>query len=502
MSLRRALDLTDASLETTSANPRRRGGSLPRRRVAAKRAQTRALLRCVLPMIPSPSSSSSSSSSSRSRLRVVDFAGGSGHLAIPLALVAPHCEVVVVDLKKTSLDILHRRAVAVAEEIGVDGSDLDDLDDVDDDPTRPPLVRPTAIPNLLTCHAPISDYGRAFHVGVALHACGEATDSALRECGRARANFVSCPCCVGKLSTSTKNDPYVYRATNANEPTVTYPQSSVFRRELRLGGGVEDWNALVKAADFGEHGSAVVDACRYRKVAKSLVEMDRLIYMKETFRYDGVALTKMEAPPNEDDDDDDAGASTPKNDVLLGWFDDDDENTSRRRTTTVRGPYDGVANLNEYFSERRWSDENDDHDHDHAITRRSNDDLRYAIRALGSGTTTSVAEAISRPPKSNDDDDVVVEIPSFPSNDGRAETTAAAVATTTESSLEEYEEIRSVLQTFLDDEDARTLEFPKGQSSRIRKLVHHVAELMNLRHWSKGKRNSERFVIVAKRKKA
>ena len=31
---------------------------------------------------------------------------------------------------------------------------------------------------------------------------------------------MSCPCCVGKLSASTKNDPYIYRTTNANEPTI------------------------------------------------------------------------------------------------------------------------------------------------------------------------------------------------------------------------------------------------------------------------------------------
>ena len=59
------------------------------------------------------------------------------------------------DLKKKLLDIRRRRAVAVAEEIGVNTSDLANDDAyTDDEPTRPPLVRPTAIPNLLTCHAP------------------------------------------------------------------------------------------------------------------------------------------------------------------------------------------------------------------------------------------------------------------------------------------------------------------------------------------------------------
>ena len=59
------------------------------------------------------------------------------------------------DLKKKSLDIQHRRAVAVAEEIGVNALDLaNDNANANNDPTRPSLVRPTAIPNLLTCHAP------------------------------------------------------------------------------------------------------------------------------------------------------------------------------------------------------------------------------------------------------------------------------------------------------------------------------------------------------------
>jgi hypothetical protein len=41
-----------------------------------------------------------------------------------------------------------------------------------------------------------------FDVGVALHACGNATDHAIARCVAAGAAFVVSPCCIGKLKFS------------------------------------------------------------------------------------------------------------------------------------------------------------------------------------------------------------------------------------------------------------------------------------------------------------
>ena len=40
---------------------------------------------------------------------------------------------------------------------------------------------------------------RAFDIGIAFHACGSASDFAQLQCMRARAAYVMCPCCIGKL---------------------------------------------------------------------------------------------------------------------------------------------------------------------------------------------------------------------------------------------------------------------------------------------------------------
>ncbi len=46
-----------------------------------------------------------------------------------------------------------------------------------------------------------------FHLGVALHACGPATDLSMEAMLRARAAFVLCPCCVGTASQAERPSP-------------------------------------------------------------------------------------------------------------------------------------------------------------------------------------------------------------------------------------------------------------------------------------------------------
>jgi methylase of polypeptide subunit release factors len=46
---------------------------------------------------------------------IVDFGWGSRHLSIPLALLLPNCEVIVVDLKAASLRLVHEKALQFSE---------------------------------------------------------------------------------------------------------------------------------------------------------------------------------------------------------------------------------------------------------------------------------------------------------------------------------------------------------------------------------------------------
>jgi hypothetical protein len=162
------------------------------------------------------------------------------------------------------------------------------------------------IPNLYTFHGSIETYSRNFDVGVALHACGEASDVTLRACARVGANFVVSPCCVGKLHRNRRN-PYIYHATAGNVPTITYPQSTIISNCLQE----EDlWNDLVRAADYSDLMQVRTPRNATRRTAKALLETDRLLFMKEQYGYQ-TALTRM-----------DPWESSPKNDILLGWHDD------------------------------------------------------------------------------------------------------------------------------------------------------------------------------------
>lgn len=237
---------------------------------------------------------------------IVDFCGGTGHLALPLALLLPHCKVVVVDIGSRSLQLLHEKALRCSDEMQEDSSMDDAVQRQQDDVTYQEQVERqcAGIPNLYIFHGSIETYPNDFDIGVALHACGEATDVTLRACAHVGANFVVSPCCVGKLHRRRAN-PYIYHATSGNIPTITYPQSTLVTAHLE-----EDnmWNNLVKAADYGDFTQVRTPRNATRRTAKALLEMDRLLFMSEAYGYN-TALARM-----------DPWESSPKNDILIGWL--------------------------------------------------------------------------------------------------------------------------------------------------------------------------------------
>lgn len=103
----------------------RSGGRLSGRRARKKEGQISSMIRCVLAMLADSAfgqplhvvgavdeDEASASCGNTARIRIVDFAGGSGHLALPLALLLPRCQVVIVDLKERSLNVAQERANA------------------------------------------------------------------------------------------------------------------------------------------------------------------------------------------------------------------------------------------------------------------------------------------------------------------------------------------------------------------------------------------------------
>lgn len=131
------------------------------------------------------------------------------------------------------------------------------------------------------------DYDRPFDVGIALHACGEATDMVMQQCLDARAAYVLAPCCVGKVKQSA----------------LEYPRSAALRARLSR----VEYAVLAKAADFGHVNSAVSHSAvnKRRRRCKSVLESDRNRRAQEA-QYETFMFVMH--PHN----------ATPKNDILVG----------------------------------------------------------------------------------------------------------------------------------------------------------------------------------------
>lgn len=230
--------------------------------------------------------------------RVVEFCASSGFVALPLAAVgAPGIlEVVAGDMRGKSISILQERA------------DLDPLRD----PVR-------------AIHGRTEDFNEAFDVGVALHACGEASDAVLDACMEARAAFVLSPCCVGRVGvhardeanggadeggrkTSGKGPAQMRRRAAASRDQGdgrVRPRSDALRRALGDGTlAAGRFSDLARAAGYSTT-DVDPDTCR-RRHAKTVVDADRLFFAAEA----GYCTRRFVMTPSD---------CTPLNDVLIGW---------------------------------------------------------------------------------------------------------------------------------------------------------------------------------------
>uniref|UniRef100_A0A452GHY8 Glutathione S-transferase C-terminal domain-containing protein n=1 Tax=Gopherus agassizii TaxID=38772 RepID=A0A452GHY8_9SAUR len=118
---------------------------------------------------------------------IVDFCSGGGHVGIVLAHMLPSCQVVLIENKELSLV----RAKDRSDELGLH--------------------------NIWFIQANLDYFKGAFNIGVALHACGVATDMVIEHCIKAHAAFVICPCCYGFIQNTVK---------------FTFPRSHQFKEVL------------------------------------------------------------------------------------------------------------------------------------------------------------------------------------------------------------------------------------------------------------------------------
>ncbi|XP_066536170.1 glutathione S-transferase C-terminal domain-containing protein [Hoplias malabaricus] len=193
---------------------------------------------------------------------IVDFCSGGGHVGIVLAHTLPECQVILIENKEESLvRAKHRSSQLGLKNIGFIQANLD-------------------------------YFTGAFQIGVALHACGVATDMVLDRCLQSRAAFVISPCCYGFVQNTLK---------------FSFPRSKRFRETLTY----KEHMILCRFADQ----TAVQLPPERRLIGKrcmGLVDLDRS-WAAETHGY-SVRVMTMEPE-----------SCSPKNNMLVGVPADNDK---------------------------------------------------------------------------------------------------------------------------------------------------------------------------------
>lgn len=226
------------------------GASLPPERVDRKTIQVENMISHVRRMI------NCGKERGIERMRIVDFCGGTASLSLALAFIFPQHEFVCLDCKEASLLIAIDRA------------------------------KKSKLQNVRIIDTRIEDYAESFHIGVALHACGHLSDMVLEMCIEQKAFFAIAPCCIGKISSVRQ-----------------MPMSVPFQELM----DTNDFHCLIKAADFGHSDlNCYSEKDKRRRICKSFIEWDRLMYAKEK-GYSSVHLLVMSPR-----------YASVKNDILVG----------------------------------------------------------------------------------------------------------------------------------------------------------------------------------------
>lgn len=175
-----------------------------------------------------------------------------GHLGILLAVKLPKCRIILVENKEISVEKALRR------------------------------IQKLKLNNCIVYQCNLCRFQGRFNVGVALHACGVATDLVLNSCIAQTASFVVCPCCYG---------------ATRDTPTITHPMSKSFNML-----SISEYLTLCHAADqTHRNGHKQIQG----KFCMGLVDTDRLLRAKSAGYT--VSLSTLQPPE-----------CTLKNNLLIG----------------------------------------------------------------------------------------------------------------------------------------------------------------------------------------
>lgn len=273
---------SSSTTSTTAVDPiydPQQGGKLQADtpRALRKRRQVEAFAHVVSKLLPS-------STGAGGRSTIVDAGSGAGNLSIPLAGLVQHvnCNICAVDVNVMALARLTARAALLPTQVGSRISTLcADL-----------------------AHATLPD-GTA--VVCSLHACGAATDMAIRLATSMNVPFCVSPCCTAKVVTQREPlNRYGLSASSqrsAAPADICYPRSNWLRSNLaaveqesihindsssannNAYSPEEYYEVLARTADVGLGPQTPLEQRTHQRSAKYAIELDRLVAASEQHDY-------------------------------------------------------------------------------------------------------------------------------------------------------------------------------------------------------------------------
>ncbi|XP_030764097.1 glutathione S-transferase C-terminal domain-containing protein homolog [Sitophilus oryzae] len=199
-------------------NPK--GGSLPEKRSDRKCQQLENLVKAVLQLV------------GNKNYKIVDFCSGSGHLGLLVAHLFPKCTVVLVENKEKSLSRARE------------------------------TIKKLKLNNVVVVQSNLDYFIGSFNLGIALHACGVASDLVMQMCIKNKADFICCPCCYGGIK-------------NCHE--VSYPRSEEFHKIFSS--NLDQYFHLAHAADQTHEVENLKTKQGY--YCMDIVDTDRRLYAEK-----------------------------------------------------------------------------------------------------------------------------------------------------------------------------------------------------------------------------
>jgi hypothetical protein len=249
-------------------------------RALRKRRQVEAFAHVVSQMLPS------STADTDSRSTIVDAGSGAGNLSIPLAGLVQHedCHICAVDVNEMALSRLTARGALLPKDVGSRIS--------------------TLCADLATATLPDDTV-----LVCSLHACGAATDMAIRLATSINVPFCVSPCCTAKVVTQrqplNQYGPLASSQRSAAPTDICYPRSQWLRSNLialeqdsididddvssqnnnNAYSPEEYYEVLARTADVGLGPQTPLEQRTHQRLAKYAIELDRLVAASEQHDY-------------------------------------------------------------------------------------------------------------------------------------------------------------------------------------------------------------------------